>query len=164
MTVLDYILSTDWCYRLKLTNSDGKYLLLASVTQVSEPHKWLDKNLKALFVEYIPQYGLFNPVESYAHPKYGNKPQYSRQLGIYADKLHMLYSSTQATDKGHNNKRNYSPLHKYCHTTQCTMIFDTNEYPALTKSNPKCTQSGEPKPQPSTSIPTPTTSIMAKEI
>ncbi len=61
MTVLDYILSAEWCYGFKPTNSEGKYLLITSTTQVSEAHEWLDENLEPLFVEYIQQYGLSLP-------------------------------------------------------------------------------------------------------
>jgi len=44
------------------------------------------------------------------------------------------------------------------------LIFDTDKYPALTKSNPKCTKTRESKPQTDTSTPTPNTSLMAQEI
>jgi len=36
MMVIDYILSADWCYGLKPTNSNGKYFLITSIQQLSE--------------------------------------------------------------------------------------------------------------------------------
>jgi len=45
MTVLDYILSTEWCHGLEPTASEGKYSLLTSVQQLSKSHEWLDDNL-----------------------------------------------------------------------------------------------------------------------
>jgi len=39
ITVLDYILSADWCHGLEPTDSKGKYLLLTTVQQVLEVHE-----------------------------------------------------------------------------------------------------------------------------
>jgi len=86
-TVLDYILSADWCHGLEPTNSNGKYLLMTTVRLVSEVHKWIDDNLEEMFTKFLLQYGTFSPIEGYEFPKHGNKPRYSSQLGTYADKL-----------------------------------------------------------------------------
>jgi len=64
----------------------------------------------------------------------------------------------------YENKWNHSPLHKNQHTIQWTLIFDTDEYPVLTKSNPNCTKTGESKPQTDMSTPKPNASLMAQEI
>jgi len=75
-----------------------------------------------------------------------------------------LYPTTQTNDKGNENKWNQSPLHKNQTTNQYTLIFDTDKYPALSKSNPKCTKTGEAKPQTESSTPAPNASLMAQEI
>jgi len=86
-TILDYILCADWCHGLEPTDSNGKYLLLTTVRQVSKACKWIDDNLEEMFTEYLPQHGIFSPIKGYEFPKHGDKPHYSSQLGTYTNKL-----------------------------------------------------------------------------
>jgi len=116
-TVLDYILSADWCHGLEPTDSNGKYLFLTTIKQVPKVHEWIDDNLKEMFTKYLPKYSTFFPVEGYKFPKCGNKPHFSSQLGTYADKIKSLYPSISATTTAQTNKWNQSPLHKNCSAT-----------------------------------------------
>jgi len=61
MTVLDYILHAEWCYGFKPTNSEGKYLLITSTTQVFEAHEWLDKILNPYLLNTFSNMGLSLP-------------------------------------------------------------------------------------------------------
>jgi len=130
-TVRDYLLNAEWCHGFEPTNSKGKYFLITSIQQLSEAHEWLDGNLEGLFIKYIPQFGSFTPSEGYAFPKQGDKPKYSRQLGIYADKLQTLYPNTPQTKHQSATKWNKSPLHKTHTTTPQTLVFTPEEYPNL---------------------------------
>jgi len=141
---------------LETTDSDGKYLLLTTVQQVSKVQEWIDKNIEEMFIEYLPQYCNFSPVEGYDYPKCGDKPHFSSQLGTYADKLWLLYPRTSDNATAQTNKWNQLPLHKNCHNTNGTLIFDTDKYPTLSKSNPKCTQQGDPQLQSHSPNPAPT--------
>ncbi len=129
---------------------------------MSEAREWIDNNLEAMFTKFLPKYGTFPLVEGYEYPKCGDKPRYSSQLGTYADKLRALYPTTQTNDKGNKNKWNRSPLHKTRNTQPSTLIFDTDEYPTLTKPNPKHTKTREAKPQTESSTPAPNASLMAQ--
>jgi len=159
----NYILSADWCYRLKPTDSEGKYLMITTIQQVSEAHKWIDGNLEELFTEYLKQFGTFSPMEGYGHPKHGNKPCFSSQLGTYADTLQSLYPKTTGNTSNQTNKWNRSPLHKHCNNTNCTLVFDMDKYPALSKPNPKCTQQGDLKPHSTSPISAPMVAITAQK-
>jgi len=86
-TVLDYILSANWCHGLEPTNSNGMYLLITTVRQVPKVCKWIDDNLEEMLTKFLPQYGMFSPIKGYKFPKCSNKPRYSSQLGTYAGKL-----------------------------------------------------------------------------
>jgi len=164
ITVLDYILAAEWCHGLEPTDSNGKYLIITTVRQVSEAREWIDNNLEAMFTEFLPNYGTFPLVEGYEYPKRGDKPRYSSQLGTYADKLRALYPTTQTNVKGNENKWNRSPLHNTRKTQPSTLIFDTDEYPTLTKPNPKRTNTGEAKPQTEPFTHVPHASSMAQDI
>jgi len=87
MTIRDYFLSADWCHGLKPMDNEGRDLLITIYLQLSEAHKWLDKNLEVLFTEYIPQHHTIPPIAGYDFPKHGDKPHFSHHLGSYADQL-----------------------------------------------------------------------------
>jgi len=69
MTVYDYMLSAEWCHGLEPTDREGRYLLITTHQELSEAHEWLDNNLEEMFVEHIPQFGTFTPIEGYDFPK-----------------------------------------------------------------------------------------------
>jgi len=105
-------------------------------------------------------------VEGYDHPKRGDKPLFSNQLGTYADKLRSLYPATTDKTTNQTKKWNKSPLHKNRNNINRTLIFDTDEYPALStsKPNPKRTQQGDLKPLSTSPKSASTVAITAQEI
>jgi len=107
-TIYDYITDAEWCLGLEPTNCEGWYLLLTTHQQVQEACNWLDKNLEALFTEYIPQYQTFTPIDGYDYPKWGDKPQFSHQLGNYADHLRAIYTPPSATTTTTNTKTKWN--------------------------------------------------------
>jgi len=66
MTVQEYIQDADWCLGLEPTNTTGRYLLITTKVQLAKACNWLEKNLKVLFIQHIPQYGSINPIDG--HP------------------------------------------------------------------------------------------------
>ena len=166
ITALDYILSAEWCHGLEPTDSVGKYFLITTNHQLSEAREWIDDNFEELFTEYLPRFGTFSIVEGYDHPKRGDKPLFSNQLGTYADKLRSLYPATTDKTTNQTKKWNKSPLHKNRNNINRTLIFDTDEYPALStsKPNPKRTQQGDRKPLSTSPKSASTVAITAQEI
>jgi len=49
MTICKSFQQQDWCLQVKPTQTPGKLLFVTTKGQVSAGHKWLDKNLEALF-------------------------------------------------------------------------------------------------------------------
>jgi len=68
ITVHDYLLNTEWCHGLESTEHEGRYLLITTHSQIAEAREWLDENLESLFVDYLPNYGNFTPIEGHAFP------------------------------------------------------------------------------------------------
>jgi len=144
MTVQDYFVSTDWCHGLEPTDTKGKYLLVTTKSQLSEAHTWLDNNLEDMFVEYIPKYMTFQPIEGYEFPIRTNKPRFSNQLRTYADKLRAMATSNP-NKPSTQQAWNRSPL-KPNPSTHWNFIFEIEEYPALQPSKTKHTNTGATKP------------------
>ncbi len=76
ITVHDYLLNAEWCHGLESTEHEGRYLLITTHSQIAEAQEWLDENLESLFVDYLPNYGNFNPIEGHAFPTQGDKPRF----------------------------------------------------------------------------------------
>jgi len=104
--VQDYLLSTKWCHGIKPTNQKGWYLLITTYQQIAEAWEWLDKNLKQLFVKYLPDYGKFTPIKGYAFPKHGDVPWFSHQLRTYTDQLRKQYTFDPQEDQLVNKQWN----------------------------------------------------------
>jgi len=144
MTVQEYFLSADWCIGLEPTDIEGKYLLVTTKAQLSEARNWLDNNLEEMFVEYIPKYTTFQPIEGYEFPIRADKPRFSNQLGNYADKLRATATSNPNKPATHR-AWNRSPL-KPNPSAHRNFTFEIEEYPALQQSKAKRTNTGTTKP------------------
>jgi len=71
---LDYILLAKWCLGLKPAAKEGYYLLITTTVQIAEAHQWLDDNMEGLFVEHIPSYATFKPIDGYPTPEEQTNP------------------------------------------------------------------------------------------
>jgi len=109
-------------------------------------------------MEPFPQWKAMNT------PNCSDKPHFSSQLGTYADKLWLLYPRTPANTTTQTNKWNRLPLKNNHHNTSHILVFDTDEYSALSKSNPKCTPQGDPKLKSNSPNSAPTVSTTVQEI
>jgi len=86
--------------------------------QLTEAQEWLDNNLEAMFTEHIPHYRNYTLIEGYEYPKHADKPQFSTQLGTYADQLQTLYPAAPTSDQTNQTNRmqwNKSPLKHQAH-------------------------------------------------
>jgi len=128
--VNDYILSAEWCHGFEPTDREGRYLLITTHHQIAEAREWLDENLEKLFVDYLPNYGKFIPIEGYAFPKRGDKPRFSNQLGTYADQLRKQYIPENQEEKSTTTQWNRSPLSRQA--PKRSFHFEEKEYPELT--------------------------------
>jgi len=132
ITVHDYLLNAEWCHGLESTEREGRYLLITTHSQIAGAREWLDENLESLFVDYLPNFGNFNPIEGHAFPTRGDKPRFSHQLGTYADQLKKLYTSNSSEESIPMKQWNRSPIHRP--PTKRSFNFTEKEYPALTKT------------------------------
>jgi len=126
ITVHNYLLNAEWCHGLEPTGREGRYLLITTYSQIAAAREWLDKNLESLFVDYLPNYGTFNPIEGHAFPTRGDKPRFSHQLGTYADQLKKLYTTNDSEESSPTQQWNRSPIHHP--PTKRSFNFTENEY------------------------------------
>ncbi len=168
MTVKEYLLSANWCHGLEPTDQEGQYLLTTMTQQLTEAHKWLDKNLEAMFTNHIPCDGNYTPIEGYEYPKHADKPWFSTQFGTYADQLWTLYPAAPTNDQTNLTQWKKSPLkHQQCMNITKDFVFNKDKHPALqdmrtkrnnTGDNTKTKEPNQPPIKPNS------TSASAKEI
>jgi len=129
--VQDYLLSAEWCHGIEPTDRTGRYLLITTYQQIAEAREWLDENLEKLFIEYLPEYGTFTPIEGYTFPKRGDIPRFSHQLGTYADQIRKQYTPNPQEDQSANKQWNRPPINRYA--TKRSFNFDEETHPELPK-------------------------------
>jgi len=166
MTVIDYFLSAEWCHGFEPTDREGRYFLITTYPELTEAREWLDENLESLFLEHIPQYKTFTPIEGYEYPKRSDKPRFSHQLGTYADQLCTLYTSSPSSISK-DTQWNKPPANKIHRPNNRILTYDTDEFPELPQQKkPKHNQNGEQKlPEATpTAKPVPTNTETAKAL
>jgi len=165
--VQDYLLSTEWCLGLEPTMNEGCYLLITTYQHLTAAREWPDENLEPLFAEYILNYNKFTPIKGYEYPKCGDKPQFSNQLGTYADKLCNQYPIDTTKVNKIQKQWNRSPLHRTKHSN--AFNFHATKYPELPKPTKNQNKNATQNPitahnttAPITTMPTPT--VSAKDL
>jgi len=144
MTVYDYIMSAEWCQGLEPTDQVGRYFLITTHQELNKAREWLDSNLQDMFLEHIPRYSTFDPIEGYPFLKRANIPCFHVHVGTSAYLLQIQYPVIP-NRLDHPTKWNKSPLPKAQYLTQKTLTFDSAEYPELTKTTLKRNQNGTSK-------------------